>query len=174
MTGTDKGIKLFSGLPDWSKGVLAIIGVGTLITVGYIVYKKVIDKTDEDKKDKELKGSVSDEISKFIKAGQKQSFNDSQYLQDAETIHSAIRVCAGDDYDTAEKTLKKMKNDLDVALLIRAFGKRQDYCFGIPTAEMNLFPYIRKELGAEWAGLTSYRVNRINSDWKKKGITYQI
>ena len=95
-------------------------------------------------------------------------------MQDAETIHASIRICAGDDYDTAEKTLKKMKNDLDVALLIRAFGKRQDYCFGIPTAEMNLFPYIRKELGAEWAGLTSYRVDRINSDWKKKGITYQI
>ncbi len=173
MTNSNKGIKIFSELPPWSQGVLAIIGLVGAIGVGYVVYKK-LSKTSEQKKDEELIGSVSDEISNFIKAGQKQSFNDSQYLQDAETIHASIRVCAGDDYDTAEKTLKKAKNDLDVALLVRAFGKRQDYCFGVPIAEMSLFPYIRKELGAEWAGLTSYRVNRINSDWKKKGITYQI
>lgn len=164
---------MFNGLPNWSRGVLVILGAGVVIFAGYKVYKAVEQTTDE-KKDKELISDIDNEIISFRKQGLKQSFLDSQYLQYAETIHNAIKVCVGDDYSTAEQTLKKMNNNLDVALLIRAFGKRQDYCFGIPIAEMNLFSYIRKELGAEYAGITAYRVDRINSDWKKKGITYKI
>jgi hypothetical protein len=39
---------------------------------------------------------------------------------------------------------------------------------------MDLFTYIQKELGNEYGGLTNYRVKRINEDWSKKGISYQI
>ncbi len=168
------GIKGFwNGLPSWSKGVIAIVGVGGTIFLSYKLYK-AIQQTSEEKKDKELTSEIDGEIKKFIAKGLKQSFNSSQYLQFAQTIHQSIKVCAGDDYGTAEDVLKKMKNDLDVALLIKAFGKRQDYCFGVPLAEMALFAYLNKELGNEWAGITSYRIDSINKDWKKKGITYQI
>jgi len=163
----------YSQLPSWSKGVIAVLGMGVIGFVGYKTYQ-AINKTTAEKKDKELASDINDEISKFKKDGLKQSFLNSEYLQDAETIHHAIAVCAGDDYSTAENVLKKMKNNLDVALLIKAFGKRQDYCFGIPTSEMNLFTYLSKELGSEWLGLTRYRLDRVNSDWKKKGITYKL
>jgi hypothetical protein len=105
----------------------------------------------------------------------KASFPESAYSTFANTIYNGMRYCAGDDYGTVETTLKKMKNDLDVAKLIKAFGKRQDYCFGIPASgELDLFTYVQKELGNDWGGLTNYRVKNINADWKKKGIKYEI
>jgi hypothetical protein len=68
-----------------------------------------------------------------------------------------------------------MNHTLDVAILIKAYGQRQNYTFGIPTGEpRDLFTNIRAELGAEWAGLTSYRITQINNNWNAKGIKYQI
>lgn len=164
--------EIFTGLPAWAKGIIAVAAVGGTAFIGYKVYKG-IQKTTEEKKDKELLNSVDKEI-KDLEKRMNPSFKQSEYLQYASTIHDSIMYCAGDNYGTAEDTLKKMKNDLDVALLVKAFGKRQDYCFGIPLSEYTLFDYIQKELGNEWGGTTGYRVKNINADWKKKGITYQI
>jgi hypothetical protein len=66
-------------------------------------------------------------------------------------------------------------NELDVAKLIKAFGTRQNYVFGLPAgSSMDLLTFVQDELGNEYGGLTSYRVSSINADWKKKGISYQI
>ena len=60
-------------------------------------------------------------------------------------------------------------------MLIKAFGFRQDYAFGVPTGEpKDLFTFVNSELGNEYGGLWSGRVKGINSDWKKKNITYTI
>ena len=168
------GIKeAWVGLPSWAKGVIAVAVVGGTAFIGWKAYK-AIQKTTEEKKEKELFQGVDKEIADFKKKGMIPSFKPSEYLQFAESIHTSIMQCAGDSYSTAQSELKKMKNDLDVALLIKAFGKRQDYCFGVPLSEYALFAYIQKELGNEWGGVTGYRVKDINADWKKKGITYQI
>jgi hypothetical protein len=67
-----------------------------------------------------------------------------------------------------------MNNNLDVALLIKAYGFRQRYCFGIPAEGiMDLFTSVQAELGEEW-GFTNYRVDNINNAWARKGITYRI
>jgi hypothetical protein len=164
--------EIFTGLPAWAKGVIAVAAVGGVALIGYKVYK-TLQRTTEEIKDKELLNSVDKEI-KDLEKRMNPSFRQSEYLGYASTIHDSIKVCLGDSYGTAEDTLKKMKNDLDVALLIKAFGKRQDYCWGVPLGEYTLFDYIQKELGSEWGGITGYRVKNINADWKKKGITYQI
>lgn len=163
----------WNGLPAWAKGVIAVAVVGGTAFIGWKVYK-TLQKTTEEKKEKELFEGIDKEIADLKKKGIKPSFKPSEYLQIAESTHDSIMRCAGDSYSTAEENLKKMKNDLDVALLIKAFGKRQDYCFGVPLGEYALFAYIQKELGNEWGGNTAYRVKNINADWKKKGITYQI
>jgi hypothetical protein len=68
-----------------------------------------------------------------------------------------------------------MNNDLDVAKLIKAFGQKQNYCFGVPSGgEMDLFTFVKKELGNDYGGLTDYGLQRVNKDWTKKGITYKI
>ena len=39
---------------------------------------------------------------------------------------------------------------------------------------MDLLTYVKKELGNEYFGLTSYRVSNINKDWAAKKIKYTI
>lgn len=164
----------YKELPPWAKGVVVVGGGLVAFLVLRRVYKAVFPSA-EDRKSRQLLQDVNNEINVLNNQGVKASFPESAYSTFANTIYNGMRYCAGDDYGTVETTLKKMKNDLDVAKLIKAFGKRQDYCFGIPASgELDLFTYVQKELGNDWGGLTNYRVKNINADWKKKGIKYEI
>lgn len=170
----NKIYEYYQGLPGWAKGVVVIGGGLVAFYVGRRLYFGLFP-TESQRKNKELVNNISSEIAKAQKAGQKQSFADSNYNTFANTIYNGMRYAVGDDYGTVEKTMKQMKNDLDVAKLIAAFGMRQNYLFGIPAGSpMDLFTFVQAELGNDYLGLTNYRVKSINEDWKKKGITYQI
>jgi hypothetical protein len=169
-----KAYQYYKDLPPWAKGVVVVGGALVVYLVGSRVYRAVFP-TEIQRKNRELEKNIDNEISKLQGNGKKASFSDSNYNTFANTIYNSIRFAVGDDYSTVESTMKRMQNDLDVAKLIKAFGVKQDYFFGLPTGDkMDLFTYIQKELGNEYGGLTNYRVKNINADWKKKGITYQI
>ena len=169
-----KVYQYYKDLPPWAKGVVVVGGAVVVYLVGSRVYRAVFP-TDAQRKNRELEKNIDSEISKMQGNGKKASFSDSNYNTFANTIYNSMRFAIGDDYGTVESTLKRMKNDLDVAKLIKAFGLKQDFFFGLPAGDkMDLFTYIQKELGNEYGGLTNYRVKRINEDWSKKGITYQI
>jgi len=169
-----KAYQYYKDLPPWAKGVVVVGGAVVVYLVGSRVYRAVFP-TEAQRKNRELEKNIDSEISKLQGNGKKASFSDSNYNTFANTIYNSMRYAVGDDYGTVELTLKRMKNDLDVAKLIKAFGVKQDYFFGIPAGDkMDLFTYIQKELGNEYGGLTNYRVKRINEDWSKKGISYQI
>jgi hypothetical protein len=169
-----KAYQYYKDLPPWAKGVVVVGGAVVVYLVGSRVYRAVFP-TEAQRKNRELEKNIDSEISKLQGNGKKASFSDSNYNTFANTIYNSMRYAVGDDYGTVESTLKRMKNDLDVAKLIKAFGVKQDYFFGIPAGDkMDLFTYIQKELGNEYGGLTNYRVKRINEDWSKKGISYQI
>lgn len=164
----------YSELPAWAKGIV-VVGGGV---VAFLVLRKVfkaVFPSEKQRRNQQLTQNVSSEIRNLEFQGQKPSYAESQYLTFANTIFNGVRYCVGDDYGTVEDTLKKMKNDLDVAKLVKAYGKRRRACFGIPAGgEDDLFTTLQAELGQEWGGLTNYRIDRINNDWKKKGITYVI
>ena len=169
-----KVYQYYKDLPPWAKGVVVVGGALVVYLVGSRVYRAVFP-TEAQKKNRELEKNIDSEISKLQSNGKKASFSDSNYNTFANTIYNSMRYAVGDDYGTVELTLKRMQNDLDVAKLIKAFGVKQDYFFGLPAGDkMDLFTYIQKELGNEYGGFTNYRVKRINEDWKKKGISYQI
>lgn len=171
---SNKVFQYYKDLPSWAKGVVVVGGAFAVFMIGSRIYKTVFPSESE-KKNKELAKNVDSEIAGLSKNGLKPSYADSNYNTFANTIYNSMRFAVGDDYGTVETTLKKMKNDLDVAKLVKAFGQRQDYAFGIPVgSNMDLFTYVQKELGNEWGGLTNYRVRNINGDWKKKGINYQL
>jgi hypothetical protein len=164
----------YKDLPAWAKGVVIVGGVAIVAYAG-IKLSKVLFPSEQKKREKELEKDVNEEIKQAEQQGKKPTYTDSSYLQYANTIHNAMQFCVGDDYATVVNTAKKMMNDLDVAKLIKAYGNRQRYCFGIPAGgKDDLFTAIRAELGQEYAGITNYRVNQINSDWQSKGIKYQI
>ena len=170
----NKVYSYYKELPDWAKGVV-VVGGGL---VAFLVIRKVfkvVFPSEKQRRNQQLTQNVNTEIRNLEFQGQKPSYSESQYLTFANTIFNGIRYCWGDDYGTVEETMKRMKNDLDVAKLIKAFGRRRRACFGIPTGgEDDLFTSIQAELGQDFGGLTNYRVDRINNDWKKKGITYVI
>ena len=84
-----------------------------------------------------------------------------------------MRYAVGDDYGSVVNTLKKMQNKLDAALLIDAFGIKQNFAFGIPTGDpMDLLSFIKTELGNEWWFIN--RIKQINEDWESKGIPYRV
>ena len=169
-----KVYQYYKDLPPWAKGVVVVGGALVVYLVGSRVYRAVFP-TEAQKKNRELEKNIDSEISKLQSNGKKASFSDSNYNTFANTIYNSMRYAVGDDYGTVELTLKRMQNDLDVAKLIKAFGVKQDYFFGLPAGDkMDLFTYIQKELGNEYGGFTNYRVKNINEDWKKKGISYQI
>ena len=169
-----KVYQYYKDLPPWAKGVVVVGGALVVYLVGSRVYRAVFP-TEAQKKNRELEKNIDSEISKMQGNGKKASFSDSNYNTFANTIYNSMRFAVGDDYATVESTLKRMKNDLDVAKLIKAFGLKQDYFFGLPAGDkMDLFTFVQKELGNEYGGLTNYRVKKINEDWTKKGITYQI
>jgi hypothetical protein len=166
--------KYYQELPPWAKGVVFVGGALVVYMVGSRIYKKVFPSA-KDVANRQLSNNVSSEIRKFENKGLKPSYNESNYITFANTIYEGMRYCVGDNYGAVEENLKKMNNDLDVAKLVKAFGQKQNYCFGLPTGgAMDLFTFVKKELGNDFGGLTDYRVKSVNSDWAKKGITYKI
>lgn len=161
---TDKSINGWIRGTVWA-GTVLIIYIG-----GKAIYKKIFPSQAE----KNIR-KIQDDIKSFENNGLKLSYPAGQYPLFANTIYESMRYCVGDDYGSVVSTLKKMKNDLDVAKLIQAYDIRQLYCFGFPSGTpKDLFTAVNAELGNEYLGITNYRVKDINKDWKAKGITYQI
>jgi|688.fasta_scaffold20765_15 hypothetical protein len=163
----------YGGLPTWAKGVVVVGGLFIVYAVG----KKVIGiafPSASKVRNQQLAKDITQEISRLRKT-KTQTFNDSQYKVFANSIYEGMRYCVGDDYGGVEDTMKKMMNDLDVALLIQAYGFRRRACFGIDTGGTDdLFTSVKAELGNEWGGLTGYRVTNINNNWARKGINYRL
>ena len=149
------------------------IAIGGSAFILYMLYKRFFsnDKTQEETYKEVLKKIAEEEA----KNKQKLTYPASQYLLFANLLNESMKYGIGDNYNAVVDTLKKMQNDKDVQTLLKAYGQRQGYVFGIPAGEpADLFTTIKKELGNEWGGLTSYKVDKINDDWKKKKIKYTI
>jgi len=145
-----------------------LIGGATLYVAYKLVFKNPQDKKNEDlikDTDKELK----DNLKKY-----KLSFAPSQYGAFANVIYESTKYGIGDNYGAVTDTLKKLRNNADVNALVKIYGARQNYIFGIPAGEKrDLFTNVRAELGNE-LGFLKIRIDNINEDWRKKGITYRF
>lgn len=86
----------------------------------------------------------------------------------ADQIHENLRYTAFDD-DKADAgyQVSRVKNNADFALLYKAFGKRREYFFGIPSgSEKDLAQFIR-------SNLDNTAIQQINRNYSSKGITFQ-
>jgi hypothetical protein len=164
----------YKGLPAWAKGLVIVGGGVVVFLLGRKLYQYAFPPAEE-LKNRQLLNNASTELVNAQRRGINPSYTDTQYSAFANQIYQSMRFAVGDDYSTAQSNLKKMKNDVDVLKLIKAFGQRQNYFFGLPNGNpLDLFTFVKSELGNEYLGLTSYRISDINADWKKKGISYQI
>jgi hypothetical protein len=167
----------FNNLPPWAKGTIAVAVTGVAVVgifYGIKGLKSIFNRSSEDVADKSLAKSNDEELDKN-KTKLRASFPLSQYPAMANQIYEGMRYGLGDNYGSVEEVLKKMKNDLDVNYLVKEFGKRQGYIFGIPEGgERDLFTFVRSELGTEYGGLSDSRLVSINKNWLGKGIRYKF
>jgi len=173
-------VGLFSGLPMWAKGVIAIAVTGTLVFVGYKVYKK-INVSEEDKEEKERNEKESVEQKKEEKKIAKKvtpSFRESEYIAYADTLFNLYNGCVVDtktwleELTKAADILMRMKNDLDVSKLITAYGTRQRTCAGFNIkGKDSLMVTIKSALSTP---IFSKMKKNINGNWANKFITYRV
>ena len=162
----DKLYNYYTELPSWAKGVVVVGGLGMLYIIGSKIYASLKPKPED-------VVNVQNDIEKLVIKMQP-SYGDASYDQYANTIYNAQRTSAGNDSGAILDVAKLMKNDLDVAKLVKAYGTRQDYAFGFPTDSYGLFGAMRKGIESDLFGAFAYRIGKVNSDWSSKGITYQI
>ena len=164
----DKGLVVYKGLPNWGKGVVVVGGVAIVTVLGVTIYKKLFPP----KPSQEML-NIEDDLARLSQQ-YSPSFSDSAYDGYANTIYNAQRTSLGNDSGTIVSILLLMKNDLDIAKIIKSYGTRQNYVFGIPTEKYNLLGAARNGIISDLFGAYSYRLDSVNKDWAKKGITYQI
>ena len=87
----------------------------------------------------------------------------------ADQIYEDLRyTILDDDKDDAAYQLQRAKNNADVANLIKYFGKRQEYMFGIPAgSEKDLQQFVR-------SNLSSSQIATVNDNYLRKGIKYRF
>jgi hypothetical protein len=162
----DKLYNYYKDLPPWAKGVVVVGSLGIAYIIGSKIYASLKPKPQD-------VVNVQNDIEK-LETKMQPSYGDASYDQYANTIYNAQRTSAGNDSGAILDVAKLMKNDLDVAKLVKAYGTRQDYAFGFPTDSYGLFGAMRKGIEADLFGAFAYRIGKVNSDWASKGITYQI
>jgi hypothetical protein len=101
---------------------------------------------------------------KLEAAGQRPTYQDSAYVGFAQKIHSAGMSRFGTDENAIFQVFEAMRNDLDIAKLITAFGSRR--------AELSTFFYglggwLRTELSAS-------EINTVNGILAARRITYRF
>lgn len=162
----DKVFKYYTELPPWAKGIVVVGGLGIAYIIGSKIYAALKPKPQEIK-------NVENDISR-LETTMQPTYGDATYDQYANTIYNAQRTSASNDSGAIMDVALLMKNDLDIAKLVKAYGTRQDYAFGIPTDSYSLFGAMRKGIEADLFGAFAYRIGKINTDWASKGITYKI
>lgn len=109
---------------------------------------------------------ASDEIKKELETGMKASYPLSSYEAAANQL-----VTATFDVGTDEKLIfyvfKKLKNDIDYLYLVKAFGSRPYYVFGIRQGNWTLTQWLAAELSAS-------ELNEVNKILIKNKIKYRI
>lgn len=133
---------------------LTIIGLGAyaIYKVGSAIGKKLsLSNADKDIRDAQKAGAVA-------------SYSAATYSQLADKIYTAVMYTWGTDEQAIYDVFNLMKNNIDVANLIKAFGKRR---VEFSTQELELGAHLSNDLD-------SSEINKVNSILASKNITYRF
>jgi hypothetical protein len=136
----------------------AMVRIGAMLFGGIWIYKKVKGLGDGD-----TGKDASKDKKKFEKEGQVASYPSATYSGYADIIYNEYMNSVWTDFDDVVYIFRKMNNDLDVALLIEAFGMRR---LAFSTFEGGLQSIIAK--------MDSDAPEKVNSIFASKGIDYRF
>jgi hypothetical protein len=147
-----------------------IVVAAYLIVIRPLFQSLGITKTDaEIAKEKSDAANISD-IEKNLNArGIDLTKSKAEWDQIADTIYNDLRYSAvADNKADAGYQVSRVKNDADMIYLIKTFGKRQEYLFGIPSGSpMCLTEFITSNLDRS-------NINLINDNYTRKGMKFKF
>jgi hypothetical protein len=133
---------------------LTIIGLGVFALTKLV--KAISKKLTLSNADADIKAAE--------KSGEKLTYSLGNYTQFADQIYAAVLYTWGTDEQAIYNVFSKMNNNLDVAQLIKAFGKRRLE-----------FSTTMAELGAHLSSdLDDSEIAKLNSILASKNITYRF
>jgi hypothetical protein len=156
-----------------NKNLLTNIGIGLaayIIVIRPIFQKLGIVKTGEEIQKEKTEAANIQDVEKNLNAlGISLSKTKAEWDAIANTIYNNLRYSALDDnLNDAGYQVARVKNDADVFYLIKTFGKRQEYFFGIPTGSpKSLVEFIN-------SNLTRDNINLINDNYSRKGMKFKF
>lgn len=153
--------------------LITTIGIAVaayLVIVKPILQKLGITKTaEETAKDKSDATNILDAENNIKSKGVTLTKSKAEWDQIADAIYNDLRYSAVDD-DKADAgyQLARLKNDADAIYLVKTFGKRQEYFFGLPIgSEMGLISFVNSNLSQD-------NINLINDNYKRKNMMFKL
>ena len=125
----------------------------------------------------DLLDAVAEEQKRLELLGQKLSYSPLQYIGFANTIHSSMQGFATDEKGIID-ILSRMKNDMDMTELIKAFGIKP-YYITVQSAglwkNMDLAGWIQEEARNAWTGnIDTEEIKEYNDILAANNITYRF
>lgn len=183
-----KALEVWSGLPTWAKGIIAVGGLAIIYFTGRTIIKK-INASKEAKDSRESVREASNDRASLLRKGLKPSFAPTQYQGWANSIEQSFEGCdpfgnitwgadsplgsvsywSKSGYKVAT-IFNQLKNDIDFLDLTIAWGVRTYDDCGIFTGDVkdvDLFKAIEDEL-------TDAERRDLNKILAKKGITFKV
>lgn len=118
------------GLPRWSKGIIAVVGVAALCVVGYRIYKVAMKKKEQADSQATV-NAANTELQTEQKKGEKLSFTSSSYSATANLVAQRLNGCETfqSELVAIEAICKIVKKPIDWFFLVKTFGvKKIDNC----------------------------------------------
>jgi len=156
-----------------NKKLLTNVGIALaayIVVIRPLFQKLGIVKTNEEIQKEKSEVANIEEIEKNLNArGIELSRSKAEFDQIANAIYNSLRFSAvADDKEEAGYQISRIQNDADAIYLVKTFGKRQEYLFGIPSGSpMGLTEFITSNLSRE-------KINLINDNYKRKGIKFRF
>lgn len=155
-------------------GIYLALGVTALVFIIKFVKKTgetigVFDTKEEREEEKKTKEAIEGFKKETEKRGIKPTRSASQWALVADSIYNALKTSAvSDDKGKAYTELVRVLNDADAALLVKAFGTRQEFSFGIPIGKpKTLVQFVQDNFSLD-------DINDINKAYSKSGMRFKF
>jgi len=140
-----------------------VIG-GASLWLMYKTYMHLIG----DKKAEEAKANKAEEAKKLAQFNfdNKTTYTPAQAKEYVQSLAELLQYGIGKNIGELESILMRMNNNADVQNLFSLYGSKMTYLFGSPTGQKTLMQTLASE--------PAENKNKININWKQKGIKYKI
>jgi hypothetical protein len=165
----NKAFEVWSGLPTWAKGTIAVGGLAVIYFAGRGIWKRIIQNIDK-QKDLKVQYDAKTEERQLAQQGIKRTLTDAQLQAMCQKLVQSFDGC-GTTEESVYEVMRQMKNKADVLALVSTYGIRKyDQCNwneGFGDNEYTLPRAMESELDTA-------EMREVNKILSSKGIQYQF